>query len=65
MSETVLSIKKSLVGKTALMPALPGHIVCDMINVPSRETCDVKRMPGAKQNPTQPILEKPPRGSDI
>lgn len=54
MLEIVLSFRKSLVGKTAFMPALPGHIVCDMMNVPSRKTCDVKGMPGAKQNPTQP-----------
>lgn len=37
------------------MPALPGHILCDMINVPFRETCDVKgETSDAKKNPTQP-----------
>ena len=52
VSDTALSIRESLVGKTALLPALPGHIVCDGRNTLSREMRDAKQMHGAKQNPT-------------
>ena len=37
--DTARNIRESLVGKIAMMPALPGHTVCDVIKTPSRETC--------------------------
>lgn len=39
--DTARNIKESLVGKIAVMPALPGHTVCDVIKTPSRETCEI------------------------
>ena len=41
MPDTARNIRESLVGKIAMMPALPGHTVCDVIKTPSRETCDI------------------------
>lgn len=31
-----------------MMPAVPGHTVCDVIIALSRETCDAKGTHGAK-----------------
>ena len=39
--DTARNIKESLLGKIAMMHALPGRTVCDVIKTPSRETCDI------------------------